>query len=65
MRPQGDGTPMPKASVRAAIRNLQRVEKNLREVHWIDREVLAIDWSAYDVDGAIGIRFARKTRRRS
>lgn len=47
-----DGTPVPKASVRAAIRNLQRVEKGLREDGAIGRAVLVIDWSNYDVDGA-------------
>lgn len=47
-----DGTLVPKGSVRAAIRNLQRVEKNLRESGAIERDVLVIDWSNYDVDGA-------------
>jgi hypothetical protein len=47
-----DGRPVPKSSVRAAIRNLQRVEKNLRESGSLDRDVLVIDWSKYDADGA-------------
>jgi len=47
-----DGTAVSKTSVRAAIRNAQRVEKNLREKGAIDRDVLVVDWSNYDIDGA-------------
>lgn len=52
MSRQDDGTLYPKASIRACIRNVQRVEKNLQSEGVIDRGVLIVDWSGYDVDGA-------------
>lgn len=52
MRSEPDAGPISKGTVRAAIRNLRRVEKGLREEHRIAREVLVVDSSAYAQEGS-------------
>ena len=50
--PHPDGTPMKKGSARAAILNARRIEKRLKEQNVIDREVIRVDFDAYDADNA-------------
>jgi serine/threonine-protein kinase len=52
MHPDEEGQPLSKASVRAVIRNLLRVERRLLLEEQISRRVLAVDWEGYDIDGA-------------
>jgi serine/threonine protein kinase len=52
MEPDASGERLSKSSVRAAIRNVMRIEKRLLLEEQISRRVLLVDWTSYDVDGA-------------
>jgi hypothetical protein len=52
MAPWPEGSRLTKASVRAAIRNVQRAEAHLLAEGSIDRRIVKIDFSDYEREGA-------------
>lgn len=50
--PMDNGSPGTKASVRAAFRNVKRVENRLQQTGEIDREVILVDRNNYGIEGA-------------
>lgn len=52
MKPDTDGNPLSKGSVRGAIRVVQRVTAALAKSGSIGGDVLQIDFAAYDLEGA-------------
>jgi hypothetical protein len=52
MRPEASGAKLSKASVRAVIRNLQRVENRLLDEHAISRRILGKSFAHYDREQA-------------
>jgi hypothetical protein len=63
MAPWPGGGRLSKASVRAAIRNVQRAEAHLLSEGLIDRRVVKIDFSDYDREGAGRYYVEREDRR--
>ena len=63
MAPWPGGSPLTKASVRAAIRNVQRAEAHLLAEGLIDRRIVKIDFSDYDREGAGRYYVEREDRR--
>ncbi|MEJ7790982.1 MAG: hypothetical protein WKF65_03300 [Gaiellaceae bacterium] len=52
LKPGPGGKALSKASVRAVIRNIQKLEGNLLAEGAISRRVVLIDFSGYDKEGA-------------
>jgi len=63
MAPWPGGGRLSKASVRAAIRNVQRAEAHLLSEGLIDRRIVKIDFSDYDREGAGRYYVEREDRR--
>ncbi len=63
MRPDETGGPMARASVRATIRNVRRVEKGLLAREQLERRVLVIDYTEYGRDGAARYSLSPEDRR--
>ena len=63
MAPWPGGSALTKASVRAAIRNVQRAEVHLLAEGLIDRRIVKIDFSDYDREGAGRYYVEREDRR--